>query len=144
MKSQLSFFQKVGFALNVFFAICLLIAYILPFIPPKFSAFLSILNLGLPIFILINIGFAFYWLLKLKLHFFVSALLIVGGYSYFNKIIVFNDNSSVEIKNSLKVMSYNVRLFNFYNWIEKTEVGKKISDFIKVETPDIVAFQDFY
>lgn len=144
MKSPLSFFQKVGFALNVFFAICLLIAYILPFVPPKFSAFLSILNLGLPIFILINIGFAFYWLLKLKLHFFVSALLVVGGYSYFNKIIVFNDNSSAEIKNSLKVMSYNVRLFNLYNWIEKIEVGKKISDFIKVETPDIVAFQDYY
>jgi endonuclease/exonuclease/phosphatase family metal-dependent hydrolase len=144
MKSQLSFFQKVGFALNVFFAICLLLAYVLPFVPPTFSAFLSILNLGLPVFILINIGFAFYWLLKLKRHFFVSALLVLGGYSYFSKIIVFNENPSVEIKNSLKVMSYNVRLFNYYKWIEKAEVGKKISDFIKAETPDIVAFQDYY
>ncbi|SDG83384.1 endonuclease/exonuclease/phosphatase family protein [Psychroflexus sediminis] len=143
MKSKLNFFQKVIFAFNIFFAACLLIAYILPFVPPKFSAFLSILNLGLPVFMLINLGFALYWILRLKLHFIVSMLLVLGGYSYVNKIFIFKDKSKEQVKSSLKVMSYNVRLFNEYDWIDIDNVGQKISDFIAEESPDVVAFQDY-
>lgn len=143
MKSKLNFFQKVIFTFNVFFAICLLVAYILPFVPPKFSAFLSILNLGLPIFILINLAFALYWILRLKLHFILSALLVLSGYSYISKIIVLNDLSETMTENTLKVMSYNVRLFNEYNWIKEDNVAKKISVFLTEESPDVVAFQDY-
>jgi endonuclease/exonuclease/phosphatase family metal-dependent hydrolase len=143
MKSKLNFFQKVIFTFNIFFAICLLVAYILPFVPPKFSAFLSILNLGLPVFMLINLGFAVYWILRLKLHFIFSALLVLSGYSYISKIIVLNDNSEETTENVLKVMSYNVRLFNEYDWIEEENVAEKISTFVDEEAPDIVAFQDY-
>ncbi|MFD0931196.1 endonuclease/exonuclease/phosphatase family protein [Psychroflexus salinarum] len=40
-------------------------------------------------------------------------------------------------------MSYNVRLFNEYNWINEDRVPEKISEFISSESPDIVAFQDY-
>ncbi len=144
MKSKLNFFQKIVFVLNVVFAICLVLAYLLPFVPPKLSAFLSILNLGLPVFILINILFIVYWVFSLKLHFLLSFLLVLFGYSYFNKIIVFNEESTHDVNSPLNVMSYNVRLFNRFNWIEDDDVHHKISDFIAEEQPDIVAFQDFY
>lgn len=143
MKSKLNFLQKVVFTFNVFFAACLLVAYILPFVPPKFSAFLSILNLGLPIFMLINLGFALYWMLRLKLHFILSAMLVLAGYSYISKIIVLNDHSKEDTARSLKVMSYNVRLFDQYNWIDKGNIPEEISEFIASEAPDIVAFQDY-
>ncbi|NEV93501.1 endonuclease/exonuclease/phosphatase family protein [Psychroflexus sp. YR1-1] len=142
-KAKLNFFQNLVFAVNLFFAACLLVAYILPFVPPKFSAFLSILNLGLPVFMLINLCFAVYWLLKLRLHFIVSAVLVLGGYSYMKKIFVFKDNAQEVTENTFKVMSYNVRLFNAYDWIDKEDVEQKISDFIAKESPDIVAFQDY-
>ncbi|MBZ9628583.1 endonuclease/exonuclease/phosphatase family protein [Psychroflexus sp. CAK1W] len=143
MKSKLNFLQKIVFAFNIFFAACLLVAYILPFVPPKFSAFLSILNLGLPIFMLINLGFALYWMIRLKLHFILSAILVLAGYSYVSKIIVLNNQSKEITDSSLKVMSYNVRLFDQYNWTDKHNVPKKISEFIATEAPDIVAFQDY-
>ncbi|WP_019038558.1 endonuclease/exonuclease/phosphatase family protein [Psychroflexus tropicus] len=143
MKSKLNFFQKVVFVFNMFFAICLLIAYILPLVPPKFSAFLSILNLGLPVFMLINLFFAIYWMIRLKLHFLVSFILVICGYSYVNKIIVFNTNADSITANGLKVMSYNVRLFNEYNWIKDIDAALEISNFIANEDPDIVAFQDY-
>lgn len=143
MKSKLNFFQKVVFAFNIIFAVCLLVAYVLPFVPPKLSAFLSILNLGLPVFMLINLVFALYWMIRLKLHFILSALLVLAGYSYISKIIVLNDTSKEDTTRSLKVMSYNVRLFNQYEWIDKDNVASEISEFVSSESPDIVAFQDY-
>ena len=143
MKTQLNFFQKAVFIINLFFGICLLVAYILPLVPPKFSAFLSILNLGLPVFMLINLLFAIYWILRLKIHFLISAILVLSGYSYINRIFVLNDISKTETEDALKVMSYNVRLFNEYDWIKEDNIPRKISKFINSESPDIVAFQDY-
>jgi endonuclease/exonuclease/phosphatase family metal-dependent hydrolase len=143
MKSKLNFLQKIVFVFNMFFAICLLIAYILPYVPPKFSAFLSILNLGLPVFMLINLGFTIYWIFRLKLHFLLSAVLVIAGYSYVNKIYVLNKGSNPKEPGDLKVMSYNVRLFNEYKWIGGVDVPNEISNFIALESPDIVAFQDY-
>lgn len=143
MKSKLNFLQKVIFTFNLFFAACLVVAYVLPFVPPKFSAFLSILNLGLPVFMIINLGFAIYWILRLKLHFMLSAVLVLSGFSYVSKIVVLNDDVAEVPEDALKVMSYNVRLFNHYKWIDEPNVASKISDFIAKEAPDIVAFQDY-
>lgn len=144
MASQLNFFQKLILALNMLFVFCLLLAYALPFIPPKFSAFLSILNLGLPVFILINIGFVLYWAIKAKPHFLISLIFLIAGYPYISELIVFNKKPSEDSKADVKVMSYNVRLFNFYRWLDYDHVDKDISKFIASESPDIIAFQDFY
>ena len=143
MKSKLNLFQKIVFIINIFFAVCLLVAYILPYVPPKFSAFLSILNLGLPVFMLINLVFAIYWLIRLKLHFLLSAALVISGFTYVNEIYVFNKDSKLSDNKDLKVMSYNVRLFNTYEWIKGVDVPNEISKFIALESPDIVAFQDY-
>lgn len=143
MKTKLNYFQKVVFILNLFFGLCLVVAYILPFIPPKFSAFLSILNLGLPVFMLINLIFAIYWVLRLKLQFLISAVLVVLGYPYINNILSFNDISKHNKAATFKVMSYNVRLFNEYEWLDEENVALKISNFVTEEAPDVVAFQDY-
>ncbi len=41
-------------------------------------------------------------------------------------------------------MSYNVRLFNQYEWIDDPEIPKKINDLIQEKSPDILLFQDYY
>ena len=131
MNSKLNLSQKIVFVLNILFGACLLLAYILPLIPPKFSAFLSILNLGLPVFILINLAFSVYWIFRLKVHFLFSSILILLGYSYINKIVVFNSNKDNYVDANLSIMSYNVRLFNAFRWIDDEDVSKKIMNFIK-------------
>src|SRR5205085_1428358 len=44
----------------------------------------------------------------------------------------------------LKIMSFNVRLFDLYNWFHNTETRQKIFDFLEKESPDIICFQEFY
>ena len=41
-------------------------------------------------------------------------------------------------------MSFNVRVFDLYNWKHNTENRTKILDFIKKENPDIISFQEFF
>src|SRR5690606_20177041 len=43
----------------------------------------------------------------------------------------------------LKVMSFNVRLFNQYNWIDDHTIEKQIVDLIKDEKPDVLMLQEY-
>ncbi|MFN2261517.1 MAG: endonuclease/exonuclease/phosphatase family protein, partial [Psychroflexus sp.] len=74
----------------------------------------------------------------------LSLLAILVGFGYFNKIYVFGDSVQHQSPNELKVMSYNVRLFNHYDWIKNKDIVTEISDFVQNESPDVVAFQDYY
>jgi len=41
-------------------------------------------------------------------------------------------------------MSYNVRIFNLYNWIKEDNLQQKLEDFLKKENPDVISFQEYY
>ena len=43
----------------------------------------------------------------------------------------------------LSVMSYNVRLFNKYRWIDKPNISEEIEKLIIQEDPDIVCIQEY-
>ena len=47
-------------------------------------------------------------------------------------------------KENLKILTYNVRLFNKYDWLKKENVQKEIFDFLKKENADILCIQEFY
>ncbi len=143
---HLSFGNKLIYSFNLFFAILLIIAYLLPFIPPKLSSILSIINLGLGILLAINVVFMMYWLILLRRQVFLSLLCILIGFNYWNSIYAFNTLSKDESNtdSTIDIMSYNVRLFNKYKWIDSDQVPQNIKQFINKQSPDILALQDYY
>ncbi|MGO3238283.1 MAG: endonuclease/exonuclease/phosphatase family protein [Psychroflexus halocasei] len=143
-KSGLSIFERLIYIINILFAILLICVYVLPFIPPKFSSTLSILNLGLPPLIIINLIFIIFWLVKLKKQMILSIIAILCGFLYFDSIYKFGSNTLMDEEGSLDIMSYNVRLFDKYNWTGEKEITSKIKKFIELKNPDIVTFQDYY
>ena len=42
------------------------------------------------------------------------------------------------------MMTYNVRLFDYYNWSQVGKTRHWIYEFLKVEKPDILCIQEFY
>jgi endonuclease/exonuclease/phosphatase family metal-dependent hydrolase len=48
-----------------------------------------------------------------------------------------------EDKKCIKIMSYNVRGFNKFTWIDRVDVDLAILSLIKAEDPDIVCFQEY-
>lgn len=41
-------------------------------------------------------------------------------------------------------MSYNVRMFNHWKWIDNENIPEKINNFIKNTSPDVLLFQEYY
>jgi endonuclease/exonuclease/phosphatase family metal-dependent hydrolase len=141
---KLSWINKLVFIVNSFFALFLLLSYLIPFISPNSFPAISIFSLVVPALIIINILFAVYWLIKLKKQFLLSAIVLIIG---FKSLISFYKLSEkkVLLTDDVKIMSYNVRLFNIYKWKKegKEETLKLVKDFIKEKDPDIICFQEF-
>ena len=143
MFKGLSFISKTMLFFNVVLAITTLMAYLLPFLAPKVFPFLSVLTLGLPVFLFLNFFFFVYWLLQLKRYVLLSGFVLLLGITFVNRFYKFSETNIPAENTDFKLMSYNVRLFNLYEWLHNTDVPEQISKFIVEEQPDILCLQEF-
>ncbi len=100
-------------------------------------------SLFVPLIILINTLFFFYWLFNLKWPFLLFILTFLIGYNEWNLFYKFPNTSFKKSGSVLSVMSYNVRLFNKYRWIDKPNISEEIEKLILEEDPDIVCIQEY-
>ena len=140
---KLSFINKIIYILNSLFATFLLLSYFLPFVSPKAMAGFAILSLLVPILISINIVFVLYWLINLKKQLLLSTIILVMGWFFTPPFYKLTENTS-SLNDDLKVMTYNVRMFNHWKWIDDETIPKKINAFVEEKTPDILLFQEYY
>ena len=119
---NLSLSEKIIFFVNTFVAFIFLFSLLIPFIPPRIFSFPSVISLFTPILITLNSIFIFFWIYKLKKQFLLSLFVLVIGYSTVQNFINFSNNSVYATDNKISVLSYNVRLFNLYNWIDNSEI----------------------
>jgi len=100
------------------------------------------LNLMVPFIILINFFFFIFWIIKLKwpfVMFVFSVLISYNDWERFYKL----PNNGIPVSKGLKLMSFNVRLFNSYNWIDQENIPESILSFVNEESPDILCLQEF-
>jgi endonuclease/exonuclease/phosphatase family metal-dependent hydrolase len=82
--------------------------------------------------------------LQLKRLFILSFTVLIIGYLSFGSLYKFAASTKIEDSNNIKVMNYNVRLFNLYEWIPEKSIETKIVDFIKQESPDVLSLQEYH
>lgn len=140
---KLGFFNKIIFIVNSLAAFLLLISYLLPYVPPKSFATLSVLSLGVPLLILLNVFFFLYWLLQVKKQMLLSLVVLLLGWNYLGALYKFSSSKKVEEPGNLSVMSFNVRLFNKYNWKPNKTTREDIIDFFLKESPDVICIQEY-
>ena len=140
---KLKLFDKLAFFINSVAAALLLLSYVIPYVAPKNFAFISVLSLAVPILIIINILFFIYWLLKVKKQLLLSLVVLAIGFKYLGSLYKFSSSKDEDNANNISVMSYNVRLFNVYDWLEEENVPAKINAFIEEQEPDVVSFQEY-
>lgn len=141
---KLKFFEKTVFFANSIAAFVLLLSYVLPLLPPKTFALVSVLGLGVPFLIILNALFFVYWLIKINKKLLLSLFVLTIGYLTFGSLYKFSESKTITDENNISIMNYNVRLFNLYHWIPNKNIEKDIMDFIKTEAPDILALQEYY
>jgi len=109
------------------------------FWPAGFATYLI-----LPILIL-NVLLLIFWVYKRS---FLTAFLLIPslviGHHFFFRTFSFHLNN--EEKGSVTVLSYNVRVFNVYDHLNKNkpEIAKNMLSWINSDNSDIKCFQDFY
>lgn len=131
------------FFLNIVLTIVTFVAYVLPFLAPKLFPILSVLTLFMPLFFILNGLFFIYWGLQFKKRMILSGLVLLMGITFINKFYKFSSKEYQDEDKDFKVMSYNVRLFNLFKWIDKPDVAGDILSFINDQNPDILCIQEY-
>jgi vancomycin resistance protein VanJ len=139
-----SIFDGILYVINTILAFLLMASYLSSYIDPRLISWFSFLGLAYPYLLLSNIIFAIYWALRLKLKIVLSIVAITIGYNHLGELYQFSGSNQVVASGStLKVMSYNVRMLNHFDWLDIPDIPKKIEDLILDENPDILQLQEY-
>lgn len=138
------FFRSVVFLLNLFAALVLGVSFVLPYLPPSRFPVVSILSLAVPVLIIVNILFVIYWVFLFNRRFILSAVVLVISFIHFNGFFqVSSEGNPAEYKNTLSILSYNVRLFNAYEKKPHGDVKAIFSEIVSKTNSDIIFIQEY-
>ncbi len=110
---------------------------------PDYFPYLAFLGLIYPILLVTGTASLLYFAFRKQKEALIFAIVIVSGFNHILDFFSFG-NSNPPPNASLKVMSYNVRMFNRYMWIDDKNIGSKIIELIRKQSPDILCLQEFY
>jgi endonuclease/exonuclease/phosphatase family metal-dependent hydrolase len=134
---------------NILLAILLLCTKAIPYINPSNAWLIGLLGLATPFIAGANILFIILWIVFKKWKYtLLSILCIVASWNIFSVGIAghFLDkkNNVLSNKNTFTVMSYNVRLLNYYDWNNDKNTRQKLIQFIQQQSPSVLCLQEFF
>lgn len=118
-------------------------SYLAVHINPDDFALPAIFGLAYPYLLLINIIFAIIWAMLLKFEALISVIVIAIGFTHFSNYIKLIKPAR-DKTNTFKVISYNLRLFNYFENKNSISSEKKVLEFLKAQKPDILCLQEFF
>jgi endonuclease/exonuclease/phosphatase family metal-dependent hydrolase len=143
---NMSWRGKIFAYLTIVFNLLLFFSYLAFLSDPTKNSGIAFLGLAYPILVTINLILFFIWFIKRDIFFFPTLILLILGMYHHSRFLQINpkisENNSYNEK--IKVMSFNVRLFDLYNWTDNEEVKSKIVQLIKKQKPEIICFQEYF
>lgn len=135
--------KYVLIALNILAVVLLWLSGWSSHIDPQQWVFPAFLGLAYPFILLVNLAFILVWLLIRKRLILIPLIGIALGYNTLSDFFQINLQRQND-KGAIKVMNYNVRLFDLYNWSHNKQTRNKIFDLLKSADADIYCFQEFF
>jgi endonuclease/exonuclease/phosphatase family metal-dependent hydrolase len=138
-----TFVRKVLFAVNIIFAIGLVSSSLAHLVDPNTFLVPSFLGLAFLPFLAINsIAFIFWLFAKFRNSWLSLAAMLLALPSITTHLAF--SNAAESTSSDIKVMSYNVRLFDLYNWSSNKKTRNLILDYFTQEDADIICIQEFF
>jgi endonuclease/exonuclease/phosphatase family metal-dependent hydrolase len=131
------------FFLNIVLTVVTFSIYILPFLAPRSFPLLSVLTLFMPVFFVLNGLFFIYWAIQFKKRLILSGLVLLTGITFISKFYKFSAKEYIKDEKDFSIMSYNVRLFNVFKWLDRDDIPLNIKAFIDEKDPDILCIQEY-
>lgn len=147
-KKGIGFISKTALALNVLFALLLLLSYLASFVNPSSFWPAAFIGLAYPFLLLINTLFLIYWLFRKPVLMLVPALPILIGWKFLFSTVGFRESTAIEVPKSsediIRIMTWNVHGFKPFNPGNDRAVKDQMLDIIRKEQPDILCIQEYY
>jgi len=129
--------------INAVFAFSLLMSYLAVHISPGIFVLPAFFGLAYPYLLLVNIILVITWAALLKYEALISIVVIAFGLTHFSNYIKLRKPVGNK-KDTFKVLSYNLRLFNYFENNSNDISEKKVLEFLKTQDPDILCLQEFF
>jgi endonuclease/exonuclease/phosphatase family metal-dependent hydrolase len=136
------FSRNILLTVNIFLVTALLLAYLSIYVNPSTTAIPALFGLAYPYIVAANLIIVFVWVLFRKWYAVISVAVIALGFGYIHNFIRFSNHGSEE-HHDLKMISYNVRLFNFYE-DSQSDSHRKMLQLLREEQPGIICLQEYF
>ncbi len=145
METVKSILQLLLVSVNLFFATFLLLSCLAPFVSPEWTWLFVFPGLAFPGIVLANIVWLLFWLIFKKRFMLISGVaLLFSAWNISNQIGWKTCHAVKAPENSFSLMSFNVKVFDLYNWSQNADSKDYILQIIKNPNPDILCLQEFY
>lgn len=151
---MLRFIRHVIVYINVLFALLLLASVLSPFISPGFLRIAPFLGLMFPFLLIINFFFVVYWAVSRRMALLISLVVILAGSAQIKRFVRIPlskiareetiRNKKLFSYDRLRILTYNVRAFNLYDWAHNKDAARGILHFVDSLQADVLCFQEFY
>lgn len=136
-------FYWILLSINGLLALTILISYLAVHISPGDFVLPAYFGLAYPYLLLLNILMVLIWAMLLRFEAFISVAVIALGLTHFSNYINLVKPSGTK-EGSFKVLSYNVRLFNYFENKSGNGSERRITDYIKTQDADIICLQEYF
>lgn len=127
------------------FILGLLLTVLAPYISPQVFVLPALCTLAFPLWIVSNIFFIVFWSFVRRRFLIPSVIALILAIFPFRQYYAFGEiQRAAQNGDSIKVMSYNVRSFDLYDWTHNEQTREKIFRFLESKKPNIAGFQEFY
>lgn len=135
--------KKIFIIINVVLALAIISIHFAAGVSPQDFWIFAFLGLIYPLFLLVNVVFAFVWLFtKTKLLALISFIALIITYK--SNMATFQISIPAKTTDEISLMTWNVKNFDLYNWSGNEETRAKMFELLKENRPDILCLQEFY
>ncbi|MDP4223440.1 MAG: endonuclease/exonuclease/phosphatase family protein, partial [Bacteroidota bacterium] len=135
--------HRIFLGLNVLFALGLVLSYLAVYISPDIFALPALFGLAYPYLLIINILFVIAWAVALRWEALLSVLVIAVGLTHLSNYIKLKKPSG-DKTGTFRVESYNLRLFNYFEFQRNGISEKRILELLRNQQSDIICLQELY
>lgn len=138
------FTKNIFIITNLVIAFLFILACITPYVHPGRYWLMGVLTLGFPVLFFILLAFLFFWLIVKPRRSLISLIVLLPGWKTTTETFGFTfSGNKTNNSAAVKVLSWNVHLFDYYDYKKEPDVKEKMFRLIRETKPTIACFQEF-
>lgn len=122
----------------------LLLAYLATHVSPDKVWWLAYFGLFYPVWLVLNGIIALVWLFLKPRYVLLPVIVILIGWGHLWHVLSLKLGSQPESTEGIRLITYNVKNFDFYNWEDNQTVRQQIFGFLEDRQPDVLCLQEYF